>query len=258
MRWIFSLLLVSLSLTADEPKKVLFVTIPKSGTNLLIKAIKQISGVKAKWISASKCQSPDYPHQLLKSDIKYHITHLFPTTDALRTLDAKRCTKVLLIRDPRAVMISFLYHVTQKGSWPFSPVARENRQLKQLPFDEQLQTALLSPPMGPHHSIPCAVTWRHDPDVVVLRFEDLIGSRGGGSDEAQRAALYTLANCMGISLTPEKVDEIAANLFGGTWTFRSGQIGGWESAYNAENKELFKSLLGQATIDLGYATDLNW
>ena len=261
MRWILSILFVCFSLTAHEPitqKKVIFVTVPKSGTNLLTKAVKLISGLKPKWIGSSgKTPGSGLSERLLSSDTKLYVTHLFPTADEIRSLPTEKFTKVLLIRDPRDVMVSFLYHITEKGRWPFAPSSHSN-DLKKLPFDEQITAALQFPPLGPNHSIPYAATWVKDPTIVVIRFEDLIGSRGGGSDTAQSNTLRTLGRTMGIELSQGEINSIANDLFGGTWTFRQGQIGGWKTAYNAKNKALFKEVLGQATIDLGYASDFRW
>ena len=70
--------------------------------------------------------------------------------------------------------------------------------------------------------------------------------------------LYALAEHMGYSLSWDQIDVIASQLFGGTATFRKGQIGEWGTNYSDANRALFKELLGQTTIDLGYATDFNW
>ncbi|MDE3046356.1 MAG: hypothetical protein KGJ02_06910, partial [Verrucomicrobiota bacterium] len=110
----------------------------------------------------------------------------------------------------------------------------------------------------PQDSFPCVKEWLQDPNIIVIRFEDLIGPRGGGSLEAQRRIYLTLATHLGYTLTLEQIDEIAKNSFGGTWTFRNGQIEEWKTAYSESNKALFNQLFGWTLVDFGYANDLNW
>lgn len=253
------LCLISTLLYADQ-KKVVFVTIPKSGTWLLDKAVEHLSGQfprPLETLQTGPLQVQSLETYLSETDFPSYITHLFPSTNQIQTFSSQRFTKVLLIRDPRDVMISFLYHLVHQNPWPYTRISNFHN-FAQLTFDEQLEQVLLFPPLGPRESILQASAWMKDPDVHVIRFEDLVGKAGGGSDEAQLATLATLAQLMGLEVSQEKLKEVASTLFGGTRSFHKGQIGAWKSGYNEENKKLFKFLLGQATIDLGYATDLDW
>ncbi|MBK8417724.1 sulfotransferase domain-containing protein [Candidatus Villigracilis saccharophilus] len=65
-------------------------------------------------------------------------------------------------------------------------------------------------------------------DVLVVRYEDLVGSRGGGDDEYQRETIEAVLLHIGISYNDEKVSNIQSQLYGGTVTFRKGHIHAWK------------------------------
>ena len=70
--------------------------------------------------------------------------------------------------------------------------------------------------------------------------------------------IMNIARHIGIPVNRKRALEIANQLFGGTATFRKGQIGAWKKEFTQEQKELFKEHAGQLLIDLGYEKDYNW
>jgi hypothetical protein len=96
------------------------------------------------------------------------------------------------------------------------------------------------------------------PYALTVRFEDLVGSNGGGDDAKQLATVKAIAKHASIELSEERAQEIASNLFGNKGTFRKGQIGAWKEEFTAEHKDLFKQYGGELLIKLGYEKDLNW
>ena len=67
----------------------------------------------------------------------------------------------------------------------------------------------------------------HRRDVLVVRFEDLVGMAGGGDKELQLKSIAELADWAGLS--EFNLAQVADELFGGTHTFRRGKIGQWRS-----------------------------
>jgi hypothetical protein len=101
--------------------------------------------------------------------------------------------------------------------------------------------------------------WMNYPYGFTIRFEDLIGSKGGGDDAKQIATVKAIAKHISVELSEERAQEIATNLFGITKnTFRKGQIGAWKEEFTPEHKKLFKQYGGELLIKLGYEKDLNW
>lgn len=96
-------------------------------------------------------------------------------------------------------------------------------------------------------------------NLFVVKFEDLVGAQGGGSDEAQLHLAMNLSKALGIKTSPAKMKKILASLYGGSGTFRKGVIGEWKSCFTEEHKAAFKeSILGKALIDMGYETGYDW
>ncbi|HSX12650.1 MAG TPA: sulfotransferase domain-containing protein, partial [Rhabdochlamydiaceae bacterium] len=252
---VFACIVLFLLTAASEPpkQKIAFVSIPKSGTHLLKKAIRLITDdLPIHWIALNGYSRFD-PYKDL--DLPKPITgaHLFPEIDLIRTECSEHYKKILMIRDPRDVMISFMYHLKQRKLW----AGKDHFDFKafaKLPLNEQLRTTLLFPEAwrNPYTSFSYAVIWKNDPTVFACRFEDLVGVKGGGSRERQLNTLRDLALFLEYPLTEEKLTAIADQLFGGTWTFRHGKIGTWKQHFNHQNKQLFKQLVGRAVIDLGY------
>jgi hypothetical protein len=250
MRFFFVFCLLICSLSAE--KKVLFITVPKSGTHLLKKAAEQLCGGRVAWIGARQFSQPNLSQLLSRRRDKYFISHLFSDSEAILELDPEQFTKVLLIRDPRDVILSFRNHLAHDKRWPFSK-QQDIPHYKALPLDNQMAEAMQYPPFSPAQALPIAAKWASDPQFVVIRFEDLIGEKGGGSEAAQGETLRLIAGCMDLNLTDEKIAQVQNNLFGGTWTFHKGQIGGWHMAFSLENLTLFHTLFGSIVQDLGYA-----
>jgi len=243
---------ISLGANEEDSRKItICATVPKAGTNLIRKALMSISGESVRWVGMKPFKNGDPENYFATSNQKIYITHLFPDMDPIRDLDPSKFAKVLMIRDPRDVMVSFAYHLTSNKMWPFGKL-QDRAQFLNLPWDGQLRQALLFPPLSPKDAFPFSALWMQDPTILVVRFEDLVGSKGGGSDIVQRQTLFALANHIGCPLSWERIDEIASQLFGGTGTFRTGQIGDYLKSYSPENEALYEELLGQYTEALGY------
>jgi len=257
MRLICICLLLPFCMIGEEipplEKQVICVTIPKAGTHLLKKAMQQMLGFGSKWMGSNALKNEASKQRLFDTKDRFQVLHIMSEMEDIKALDPSRFAKILLIRDPRDVMISFFYHIFKGKPWPFS---REIR-LRNSTFEEQVSHILHSSGTNVVQAFTYAALWMKDPTIFVVRFEDLIGEKGGGSYETQMATLKAIASFVGCSVSEEKLKEIALNLFGGTVTFRQGLINGWKT-FAYEDRELFKSRVAEATIELGYETNTDW
>jgi hypothetical protein len=209
-----------------------------------------------------------YTHCCLSPELRAHYAH-------------SPIRQILGVRDLRDVCVSIVFQI-RKGIWPEFTYCPEKREaFNKLSFDEQLllvihQAYELSPPNIPLQlSIQLvaeqAVSLAHDPAIFVCRYEDLVGPQGGGSLERQRRVLEDLAAHLGISLSSQTVEEIAAHLYGDEnnpfgqgdfqnyhTTFRNGKVDSWKAAFKEEHKIAFKQRLGKQLIALGYENSDNW
>ncbi len=237
-----------------EDKTIAVFTMPKSGTHLIKKLIHEITDLP---ISSR----PALFFQLFGPDDRYaFIQHVFTAYNFLRNDTSNRYIKLLLIRDPRDIIISKVFWLQKNQHWFKDDLKKSIHQIISLPVEEQI-TAVINFPdeyFSTHYFAKNAYAWMKDPSVYVCRFEDLVGSHGGGDDDAQAKAIRSLASHIGYSLTDQEIADITGELFGETITFRKGQIGTWREYFTPEHKEMCKKVLGQDLINLGYEKDFNW
>lgn len=93
-----------------------------------------------------------------------------------------------------------------------------------------------------------------------MRYEDLVGSNGGGNDQMQRESIRKLAIFLKgePSLSSDQIDQIGKSIYGTGPTFRQGHIHSWEQYFDEDMKAMCKQLLGQEIIDLGYEQNNDW
>ena len=92
----------------------------------------------------------------------------------------------------------------------------------------------------------------------MVKFEELVGPMGGGSEEAQRDAVARVAEHLEVPLDDRKLRAVQSDLFGSGRTFRKGQAGGWRREFSEEHKRATKEVAGDLLVELGYEKDLRW
>ena len=87
---------------------------------------------------------------------------------------------------------------------------------------------------------------------MVIRFEDLIGPKGGGDAKMQYSAIHSIAKALGQDLKQDQIESIGKEMFGSSKTFRKGKIGSWIGQYNERNLFIFYLRFGRYQKALGY------
>jgi hypothetical protein len=101
------------------------------------------------------------------------------------------------------------------------------------------------------------IGWLDQPQILCLRFEDLIQKRGD--------TLMKLLNYLGDRGFSLKMDStVAVNIInqpikpGKSGTFRKGKPGNWVEYFTPANLQFFKEKTGDLLILLGYEEGENW
>lgn len=95
--------------------------------------------------------------------------------------------------------------------------------------------------------------WIGKPNVFTVRFEDLVGEKGGGSDTIQYETIKTLIDFLGIDANENVVTTICQTVWGREGrTFRKGVIGNWRSVFSADLIKLFNASARDITQKWGY------
>ena len=172
---------------------------------------------------------------------------------------------LFMIRDLRDIVVSDANYVTYKCN--FHPLHAYYNSLES--DTERLMASIRG---VPEHCYPggerpkawknhtkSMLPWLDEPSCLTVRFEDLIGRGGGGSDEKQIETVEAILKHIGVEISQEEIKQIAAKtFFTGSRTFRKGRIGDWHNHFTEEHKRAFKEVRGETLIKLGYEKDLDW
>ncbi len=153
-----------------------------------------------------------------------------------------------VIRDPRAVIASFVpYVLNQKKHFA-------HHAFMEMRPEQQFEAALMGAEFGDIALQPmkdCCLalsSWLEHKRTIVVQFEKLVGSRGGGSDSEMVSTLEHF--CAELSLPKNKMVTVIEQLYGpGRHTFRKGRIDSWRS-------ELPRDIIARANIELGDILDM--
>lgn len=236
-------------------------SLPKSGTNLVIKALEMMGMREEFYLSAGLVRGRnlasfvrrvlwyplgssylvgiDTPVAMARWPVDARLRRIAPGSfgsghlgyDSLLLDEVKRLgiRPILMTRDPRAVLVSGIEYVLQQSAHVL------HRGFSRLDRREQIERMLAGGAVGGVELKPlrtrceALAPWASDAAVLWLKFEDLVGSRGGGDDVRQRSSLLALAEFVGVAT--QTVDEVAAGLWGpGRSTFHKGTAQGWREA----------------------------
>lgn len=247
---------------------------PKSGTHLLSSVLSSYPDIMHAGIHL-KIRQYEYPdsnsydwkrlgRHLIKVRPGQFVTAHVPATEELVSFFGDLGFKKTFIhRDPRDVVVSDVYYIMKRADhFHHHRVANVFKT-----FDERLEALILGwphdeygpalLPIGQRTERYCA--WRSVPGAYACRFEDLVGSRGGGSDEKQFQVVRELGNHIGRELDDDGVKLVASRAFSTAMhTFRKGMIGDWRNHFSARHVALFKSAGQQQLLDLGYEQSADW
>ena len=251
---------------------------PKSGTHLLYQILYSLPGLN-QWNDIVSVQAlcgimNTTSHIRWKigsapsnSIVRSHLMHCQEICQILQEFD---CKVIFIYRDLRDVAVSHARWVTQE---PRIFLHQYYSQLND--FSSQLMCSIrgipLGTPFGSNFSQPNIgqdfyrwLGWINEPTVLTIKFEDLVGKRGGGYEETRIKTIQEITNYLDINLS---LEEICTNFDSQimnpeeSHTFRKGKkgkLGGWTKVFKPEHKHAFKQVAGKLLIDLGYEKSFDW
>lgn len=246
---------------------VLANSIPKGGTHLLTRCLSlfprlSYSGIHFKRGSARR----DQLESLIRRNGKgrFMAAHLWWSQESSFLLSQYGFKSILMLRDPRDVVISGVFYILKRKDHHL------HEYFSTFPDLDSLITAYITGVEASKSSKGIALAnindsfgnytpWINERYNLLILFEDLVGSRGGGEHSKQIDQIKTIAEHIDQELSREQIDYIATNTYmTRSVTFRKGVSGEWSKYFNKKNKTLFKDLAGQLLITFGYETDIGW
>lgn len=211
----------------------------------------------------------DLPHYASKREVyrflarvpkgSFLTAHLPYSDLAFQIVQQLQYKIIVMVRDPRDVAVSFSYYVVGQRHHPlkslFSNMTHTERLLVTI-NGMQMESINFPALVSRFKSIQ---PWLEHKDSLVMHFEDLVGSRGGGTDREQHLQIERIGEFLGLGHEDFSVEHIANNAFGAPGgNFRKGQVGSWREEFESEHVEAIKATFGRYLLDLGYEKNLDW
>jgi sulfotransferase 6B1 len=256
------------------PPRVLANSLPKAGTHLLTSLLSQLPDMRYSGehlialdaVTASGgYEWSGVRHRLERiRDGQYVSAHL-PAADAVVDLvTALDYACVFIVRDPRDVVVSDLLYILGFAKHPLHDVVRR------IPTPEQRLDAMIAGLPSPTGSglplmepigerLDAYLGWFSAPATTVVRFENLVGPQGGGSESRQLSEIAAVTKHVGRQVDDAGLRAIAQGVWSSrSSTFRKGAIGDWRDHFTADHVELFKRTAGGALARYGYGNEPDW
>ncbi|MGP1383522.1 MAG: sulfotransferase domain-containing protein [Thainema sp.] len=251
---------------------------PKSGTHLLYQILYSIPSLY-KWDDIVSVQALCGVMNTA-SHVRWKVgsapdgsivrSHLMYCNEVLEIFQEFNCKIFFIYRDLRDVAVSHARWITKEERIFLHKIYETYPD-----FDAQLMSSIkgvpLGSPFGSNLSQPDVGTdfsrwrgWVTDPNTYAVKFEDLVGERGGGSEEKRLYIVEQILAHLEINLSLEQIkSQFASYVLNPeeSHTFKKGgkgSIGGWQAFFKEEHKQAFKEVAGKVLIELGYEQDLSW
>lgn len=262
-------------MTGGNLPKVLVVSVPKAGTNLLMQVVLGIPGMVQ---TRQNMFALDGGGSIKPGEMG--VMHL-PYSYAVESILVKNRVKVIFIhRDLRDVAVSMMYFIattfTSHVLYPSfqrllaDDAARLSAIINGVNFQKEWSDTVLANELyvacgGGHYPNiqefwKPFMGWTQSDFVCQVTFEEL-----ATPSQERTAALLRIVDFLWGDLRHLGVPKslIVSNMEQNinpslSPTFRSGRVGDWKSTFTDQHKRDFKRIAGRTLIDFGYERDLNW
>jgi hypothetical protein len=244
---------------------------PKSGSHLIIQVLHGLTQI-------GPFVNPGFPpvnrsednSKLTDSQILKNILNMLPGDIGYGYIGANELflsaltqpgrATIFVYRDPRDMIISHIYYATQmrEEHWMHRYYTEELHTM-----EERINAAINgvdrpgSELTAIRHRYEGYLGWLDHPDVLCLRFEELILNR-----DATLGRLLDYLSERGNTLNLPRQQAVAALEMAvapkKSGTFRKGRPGNWREHFTPANIDLFKAETGDLLLRLGYETGSDW
>jgi hypothetical protein len=242
--------------------RVFCISIPKSGTHLLERILCHHSALYRKLLptihntNIEKYGGLEGLTTALKAG-QVLMAHLKHSEINQQILGKNKIKTLFLIRDPRDMLVSRVHYIlnNKKHQLHYKLKRLENIQ-------EQLSVLIVGSKnerIDPYANLLNKYIGWLDEQVHLMKFEDLIGARGGGDDIIQCEVITAIFDHLSLDISDNVLKKIVSSaFFPYSPTFRKGKIGQWKMHFNEELKKLFKENINEYLLKFQYEHDDNW
>jgi hypothetical protein len=244
---------------------------PKSGSHLLLQILKGFTQIiPYRYVAAEPVRTIKKTGERRSSDKILRDLLRVPRgvigwgyVDATPETVAFLCTpdrvNYFIYRDPRDLLVSQVHFATDMHDGHAM-----HEFYKSLPtFGERLKVAITGIDRDGLYMVSAkqryasVFEWLEQPNVLCIRFEDLINNRAATLeamlDEVERTGYQIpTPRAQALTILERSIQPRKSH------TFRSGKTGSWREHFSEEHKKLFKEVTGDLLVRLGYEKDNDW
>lgn len=250
---------------APPGPRVVANSMPKSGTHMLATLLDQIPGMRFNGrivlfhhghLHAPQPQLRELDRRVRSLRRSHYLgSHLICTPEVTSRVSASGVKLVTIVRDPRAVVVSAAHYVLNAPQ-----LSRRDQALALFPDEQALLRATVfghgepgedfyAPEIGSRFS--AYADWADSPVGLTVRFEDLVGARGGGQRDRQVDEVQRILDFLEVDGV--RADTLADGLFSEkAITFRTGTIDSWRNDLSRDLLAEIESRCGDSMDRLGY------
>jgi hypothetical protein len=263
----------------EKGMAILNLSFPKSGTHLLSSILSKVPGIYY-WNDIISVQSLSGVMNSL-NHIKWKLSsippnsllrgHLIYCDEILELFSSFKHRRIFIYRDLRDVAISNANWVMKEPRFYLHNYYKKYLNTEEERIMASIEGIPPGTPIGSNVSVPDIGTdftryqdWINDESTFSLKFEDLVGERGGGCENKRIDLICDLMNFLSLKFTRDYISNHFSSsnpILISSHTFKKGQggmIGKWKNKFSESHKEIFKKYAGDLLIELGYENNLSW
>lgn len=244
--------------------RILVNSLPKAGTHLLMGMLEIVPGIMnsrlhipTRSIGNRTTEGLELDEIKLKNQLRtvrngQVVSAHFPFAPGMdKAITDSGFHVVNLVRSPRDMLVSRYFYIAGLRRHPL-----HSHLTSTYPDKKSMLIALIEGPKPGEDTIggrfrPYANlfyvndAWRTAKGVLTVRYEDLVGNRGGGNDERQLVALSNISRHLRLPIGGERMQSAwKAVEQQRTATLRKGVIGDWVNHFDNDIEEVFQRHLG--------------
>jgi hypothetical protein len=232
--------------------KILIVSIPKSGTHMLEGILEKMPTLRnSGWKTVvNKTISKRTIDKITRG--MFVNSHIHYSSELMNYIVKSNVKVIFMIRDPRDIVVSRYKYVTE-----IDYLHPAHGALGGLNDNSERLLASITGIEGKMPSIERTLIgfrgWLNEQHALKIRYEDLVGSIGLGSDSMRYKTIINIAKYLELPIENEKIQRVEETLrHKNTSTRRKGIIGGWKEEFKAQHSDYFTQNLQILMDEYGY------